>query len=202
MDLTLIRHGRTASNNADLISGAGLNSELSPDGIEYAERVSEVFDENEYDVVYASPLIRAKHTAEILTKGNVEINYDRRLEEIHFGEWEGQSADDLRLKYPDAFDYVGMIADKYNEYSKDSESYDDVIARCDSFLADLKKNHPNDKILIVAHGFTIRAMFAAVFKNDIFEYAAVDNVTKNEIHLEAPEDFRPRMFSYNKKILN
>ena len=54
------------------------------------EEVSKLIDNSKLDRVYASPLIRAKRTAQILTDFQKEIITDDRLREMNFGSWDGR----------------------------------------------------------------------------------------------------------------
>ena len=104
MDLLLVRHGVSEHNTSDIISGGISNPNLSQTGVKQVEEVSKLIDNSKLDRVYASPLIRAKRTAQILTDFQKDIITDDRLREMDFGSWEGQHAEDLKIKYPDAFD--------------------------------------------------------------------------------------------------
>lgn len=198
MDISLFRHSISESNTKDVISGAGLDTPLAVEGIAFAQKVSQVFDTTQFDTVYASPLSRAYDTAEILTETGQPIVKDDRLKEIYFGAWEEQDPEPLRQEFPDAFDYFGMLNANYSKYAKNSESYPDLIARVSDFLDEMKAEHAADNLMIVCHGMTIRAIFAAIFKNDIFEYSAVDNVSLSRVHLDEKENFRPRIECYNR----
>ena len=202
MDLTLIRHSRSTTNAQNLISGPGFDAPLSPDGVAYARAVSEVFDEQKFDAVFASPLQRALETAEILTKGKREIATDPRVEEMHFGQWESQDPDPLRLQYPDAFDYMGMLNKNFSQYAHEAESYDDLVHRVADFVADLKQDYPDKKVLVVCHGLTIRGFFAAIFHAEMDSFVNVGNVTVNEVHLDENEGFSPRLYSFNRELVS
>ena len=90
MDLLLVRHGISEHNTSDVISGGTSNPNLSQAGVKQVEEVSKIIDSNKIDQVYASPLIRAKRTAQILTDFQKDIITDDRLKEMDFGSWEGQ----------------------------------------------------------------------------------------------------------------
>lgn len=200
MDLMIVRHSISQGNHGDMISGADHDVPLSDRGIVYAKTVSQLYDWQQYQAVYASPLIRAQQTAQLLVGADHPIITDKRIEEVHFGDWDGKEAGPFRKQYPQAFDYSGMFSDQYSDYAPNAESYAAVIARCDSFINDLKRNHPTDKVLVVCHGLTIRALMAVLFRAPISEYHATANLSMNEVHLEADHDFRPRLLSYNRTL--
>lgn len=201
MEISLLRHSISAANNLNQISGRGNNSPLAPEGVDYAKKVGQNFNTDQFDLVYASPMIRAKQTAELVTKNREDIIVDPRLSEMDFGSWDGLDPDPLRRDFPDAFDYTGMLNANFANYADESESYDDLIQRVDGLIQELKTGHPAENILIVSHGMTIRAIFADIFGNDIFEYAASENIALNQVHLDENDNFRPRLNVYNRPIV-
>lgn len=200
MKLVLVRHGVSAHNVGNLISGGESNPDLSKSGIAEVEKISKSIDEDKIDIVYASPLIRAKKTANILTKGRKVINLDDRLTEMKFGSWEGTDVEPLYRDCPDAFDFMGMIGKKYTKYAQGAESYDDLVARCSDFMSMLCQTASNKTVLVVCHGFTIRGLMAAIFKLDSSEFTAQGNVTFTEINFDEKNNWNPRLMSFNRRL--
>lgn len=98
--------------------------------------------------LYASPLMRARLLAEAL--GTPRL--DPRLKEIHFGEWEGRSFDDIGKPALDAW------ADAPLDFAPPGgESPRQMAARAHSFLADLRADAPAAAV-VVAHGGPLRAI--------------------------------------------
>ena len=60
-----VRHGVTAWNKEGRAQGSS-DIPLDDEGIEMAEHVAKRLAEEQWDVIYTSPLIRAKKTAEII----------------------------------------------------------------------------------------------------------------------------------------
>lgn len=197
MKLIIVRHSTSKHNLGHRISGGESNPDLSDSGIELAKQASEHLDLSKIDLVYASPLKRAFHTAQILTKNQKEIHIDQNLLEMRFGSWEGKDAVPLRQKYPDAFDLEGMMNQNYTKYAENAESYRELVERCTEFFNDLKKIAKNKTVLVVCHGFTIRSLIASLFKIDPIEVAVVNNVSFTEILLDENNDFKPRFKSFN-----
>ena len=200
MDIAIVRHSISVGNQADLISGADSDVALSQAGIDYAKKVSGVYDWQRFDVVYASPLQRAVSTAKILTQNQEDIQVDARLSEMHFGDWDGLSADPFRITHPDAFDYTGMFNANYSKYAPNSESYAHLLQRSTSFLDMLKDKRPSQSILLVCHGLTIRALFAAALGVDVYSFGAPHNIALSELHLDENDDFRARILTYNQVL--
>lgn len=198
MDLLLVRHGVSEHNTSDVISGGTSNPNLSQAGVKQVEEVSKIIDNNKIDQVYASPLIRAKRTAQILTDFQKDIITDGRLKEMDFGSWEGQHAEELKVKYPDAFDDLGTINSKYTKYAKNGETFEQVADRVEEFLAEIQP-YSNDKtIMVVCHGFVIRSLIARWFKLKIEDVMTVRNVSFTELHFEKDGIERPRLMTFNR----
>lgn len=199
MKLILVRHSISEHNVGDIISGGKSNPKLSEAGIALAEKASHFIDETKIDQVYSSPLTRAYQTAQLLTDNNKEIQKDKRLAEMNFGDWEGKETQPLRDKYPDAFDFRGTFSPNFVKYDKGAESYGDLIDRCNIFMHDLKRNAAGQIVLVVCHGFTIRGILAALFHTDITRIAAVNNVSFTEVELDEQRFFAPCLLSFNRE---
>ena len=80
-EILLIRHGETEWNAAGLFRGRA-DIALNENGIRQAELLAEYLSEKKIDVIYASPLERARKTAEIIRDPGNSIaieNYIFRL---------------------------------------------------------------------------------------------------------------------------
>jgi probable phosphoglycerate mutase len=101
----LIRHGNTEYNEKQLFRGH-LNIPLNSAGIEQAEKTGKFLKDIKFDHIYSSPLRRAYETAEIIKKyqsSDVEVLKEEGFTDVNFGEWEGKSYDEVKLRYPEFF---------------------------------------------------------------------------------------------------
>lgn len=144
MELHLIRHPRpavaagTCYGQRDLplleppgALAAGLKRLLPPD---YA--------------LYASPLQRARLLAEAMGAPVI----DARLQEIHFGDWEGRS-----------FAAIGSAIDAWAEdplgfRAPGGESPREMATRVLAALTEIRSRHDDEAVVIVAHGGPLRAI--------------------------------------------
>jgi broad specificity phosphatase PhoE len=81
------------------------------------------------------------HSAELAFGGKYPIIIDARLRECDYGEYNGQ---------PSAI-VEPLQEQMINQKFPGGESYEDVEVRVDSFLEDLKKNHDEQHVAIIAH---------------------------------------------------
>ena len=85
----IIRHGQTELNNAQVLQGRS-DQPLNEKGIIQAKEASVMLRRHgiHFDYVFASPLIRAVQTAEIVASEKKPV-LDQRLIEMDYGPYEG-----------------------------------------------------------------------------------------------------------------
>lgn len=151
MKIYIARHGQTDWNVQHKAQGRS-DIPLNETGIKQAEALRENIKGLKFDAVYASPLQRAAKTAEIATDGKVEIQFDDRLMERSFGDYEGREING----WVEATGYdIGDL--KLNTNVGNIEPVRDVLARTKAFLDDIKAKHNDDDVvLVVAHGQVAR----------------------------------------------
>ncbi|KRN99387.1 histidine phosphatase family protein [Companilactobacillus kimchiensis] len=161
VELYIVRHGETDTNYEGRINGMSTDKPLNAKGIAQVEELEKHIDVNKFDEIYSSPMKRAMQTAEILNQGVHEVHQDKRLYEADYGTWDGLKEEDLRDKYPDAFDENRYLLPNYTKYAKNAEEYDDVYKRVEDFMDDMAKKG-DKKIMVVCHGFISRSFVKGV----------------------------------------
>ena len=153
----LVRHGETEWNLTRRIQGWG-DSPLTRRGVAQAEaagRRLRALPEAENLPVVASPLGRARRTAELIQAARADlapIRFDERLKEISVGAWDGLERHEIEARSPGIFDGPG-----YNEWyfrTPDGESYDEFAGRIGAWLADAA----GQDLIVVAHGVVTRVL--------------------------------------------
>lgn len=96
----LIRHAQPDYPGGKMMClGQKSDLPLSAAGFSQAEALARYFDALPIEAVYTSPLLRARQTAEALAGARpVFVLHD--LIEMHGGEWDGLTFDELRARYP------------------------------------------------------------------------------------------------------
>ncbi|KRM75148.1 histidine phosphatase family protein [Secundilactobacillus collinoides] len=159
-DFYFIRHGQTTANVRGLKQGT-MNTaitELNETGLAQAANLRDHFDISFADQVVASPLNRTRKTAAVLNeKAQLPISYDDRLLEISYGDWDGQKNLDLEKQYPDVFDHnLHDVLPTYVDLAH-GESFEKVADRAKSFMTEFATKYPDQAIIVVTHGFTVKA---------------------------------------------
>lgn len=152
MKVYIVRHGEVPHNVNKVYSNE--NEDLNIKGITQAEQLKNKIQELEYDVIISSPLIRAKHTAEIINVKNRNILIDNRLEERNPGDLNGKP-----ISYINREEYWNFNSKIQYGTSENMKSF---FKRVFDFLDDLKNQNYNS-VLIVAHSGVSKA-FSAYFQ--------------------------------------
>jgi broad specificity phosphatase PhoE len=153
--LLLVRHGETDWNRDGRWQGQS-ETHLNAVGREQAVRVAgEIRD---VDVLYSSDLARARETAEIIAGARgLDIRLDPRLRERSFGAWEGLTAPEIEAAFHEA--HARWLAGD-GPGADDAEPFAVFAARVMAFLEDALERHPDETVLVVAHGGSIRVIHA------------------------------------------
>lgn len=152
--ILLLRHGETHWNVERRIQGRR-ESTLTVLGerqaLAMARLAAELVHREPGDWrLIASPLVRARATAAAVSEATgLGVELDDRLVEISCGEWEGRLRDELGVSGPEWF--FGAPR---------GETFDDVMARVESFLAELPPE-PQRRVVVVSHGVTGRLVRGA-----------------------------------------
>src|SRR5205085_7242130 len=123
----LVRHGETEWNRARRYQG-WRDSPLTEEGRAQAEALGRLLSrlpEARSAALVASPLGRARHTAEIIREclGRTEpLRFDDRLRELSFGSWDGFTRADIAALMPGAFD--DERRDEWYFATPDGETYE------------------------------------------------------------------------------
>lgn len=168
-----IRHGQTDYNLNNILQGS-LDIPLNAKGIAQAEALRNVMNKVKISKIFASPLKRARCTAEIINENvKLEIEYVSELKERHWGEWEGKNKSELPIK-----SHLSKLKD--NELPKGAETFTEFLDRARQALTYILSK--NDAPLIVAHAGIFKALCYILSKEDLatdncqlYEFKVIDN---------------------------
>lgn len=143
----LIRHGSTLWNKTGRVQGLTDNP-LDEEGLQQAALLARKISGQSWDRIYASDLIRARQTAEIIAAelGIAEIKFDSRLREMDAGLIEGTTEEERRMKWGKDWKALDLGL----------EQPDAGMERGAACIAEIACKHPGERILIVSHGILLR----------------------------------------------
>jgi alpha-ribazole phosphatase len=156
LELTIVRHGETEGNRQLLYQG-WTDTHLSEKGIQQAEKLALRLKDGTFDRIYSSPLIRSLKTAAIINKYHgLEIKKVDNIKEIHFGEWENMSRQQLEELYPD---YLKEWRRDWRKFAAPGgESLEVAYRRINSWLNRIIGENSSGRFIIVSHAGAIRTM--------------------------------------------
>ena len=134
MNIYVLRHGQTDYNIEGKFQGQS-DINMNENGEKQTDKAALELNKINFDVIFCSPLRRAKNTAKKIKNENIKI--DDRIIERRFGSLEG------KYGIPNFEEYI----EKYN-----IESIEKLIIRVNNFLDEVLEQYKmKDNILIVTH---------------------------------------------------
>lgn len=156
-EIVLVRHGETFENKSGTLQGQDpRRGRLTPEGMAQASEAGRALAGEHFDRAYCSPLERAVLTlARLLearpSEGTVPLAFPEALREVHMGALHGRTRDDW-VAAAEAF------GDRLRYAPEGGESWADVQARAGAWFDEAVRPIEGERVLIVAHGGTIRAI--------------------------------------------
>lgn len=162
MRVILARHGETSWNVEGRHQGQGFDIPLSEVGRTQAQALGERLRELPLARSVASPLLRARGTAELaLGDRSGMLRLDPGLMEIAHGEWEGRLATEIRDQYPEL--QRAWREAPHTVTLPGGESFRMVLDRAwPAFCAACEGLGPEDTLFIVTHDGVNRALLCRI----------------------------------------
>lgn len=179
--LYLVRHGETVWNESGKFQGHS-DIALSAKGKEQAQKLAKALAQEKISAIYASDLMRARETAEIIAAPHgLPVNVVPALREIDFGAWEGLTYAEIKERFPESL--MAWIRRPGSQLIPEGESFARLKARAYGATVELVRRHPGETILFVTHGGTIRAIICGALGLELdFAFAfQQDNTAVNII---------------------
>lgn len=149
----VMRHGEAESNVQGVVSSKLATNEhfgLTSRGVESVTKTTEHLSQKSVGLIFSSPFLRAKQTAELVAKalgiGADKIVYDERLREIDTGIFDGKSIDAYH-------EYFSSLEEKIAKRPLGGENLLDVKRRTMAFLEELERTYADKTILIITHEY-------------------------------------------------
>jgi broad specificity phosphatase PhoE len=173
--LILIRHGRTIKNAQSRV-GIIDDTPLDDIGIKQARRVAERLTQYSVDVLFTSPITRARQTADIIgEKCSLEPQIRQDLIEYDMGDIRGLTIHEIKDRYPD--NYHKMIAWIEGQPSDEiirpaysgSEPIENIEKRVLHFVDDVLDHYPKQVVCAVTHLAMIKGHMATLFGRSVLK---------------------------------
>lgn len=153
----MMRHGETEFNVKGIVSTDPTTNSLTEKGKEEVRNSAEAFKSLGIDVIYVSPFLRTRETADIvagvLGMSHAEIIVDERLREFDYGSLSGKTV-------AESLAFCDNLASPLTEPMPGGESYMDAKRRFGSFIYDIENALENKRVLIVTHGVGLKSLAA------------------------------------------
>jgi len=162
--LYLVRHGRTIWNKEQIFRGRK-DVPLDDVGRQEAQTLAAHLKHESFAAVYASPLSRARETANILAEPHgLDVCILEAFNDLRFGEWEGLTRNDVRARYPDL--YRLWEKEPQRVIFPGGEGLADVRARATAGIQNLVVRHPREQIVVVTHRVVLKVVICALLALD------------------------------------
>lgn len=159
--LVLLRHGESQWNLENRFTG-WIDVDLSPRGVEEANRAGELLSKFHFDMAFCSALKRAKRTLDLVLekigRQDLPVVYDEALNERHYGDLQGLNKAETAKKYGDK--QVHIWRRSYDVRPPGGESLEDTAKRTLPYFKNriLPEVLAGRNVLVSAHGNSLRAI--------------------------------------------
>lgn len=153
----VMRHGEGEHNVKNILSSKfDTLHHLTDMGIEQVTLTAQALKEKNIDVIYSSPLVRTRETAEIVTEQigfKDKVIIDERLKEHDFGAFEGHDVEEYHS-------FFSTFKEQLEKRVPDGENVQEVHQRIGEFMYEIDAKYEGKNILIVTHDGPASMCFA------------------------------------------
>ncbi|MFJ5673905.1 histidine phosphatase family protein [Streptomyces sp. NPDC093097] len=155
-DFLLVRHGETVWHAENRYAGR-TDVPLTDRGREQARSLAQWAATADLTAVWSSPLSRARLTAAPAADAcGLPLHVDERLYELDFGQGEGLTRDEMRQRFPQHV--AAFLADPADHHLPGGEHPRHAAERAAACLADIARDQPHGRVLVVAHSTLVRVL--------------------------------------------
>jgi probable phosphoglycerate mutase len=189
MKLYFIRHGESEANTQHVISNYGSPFGLTELGKQQVQVLAEHLKDLPITTMYASPVLRAMDTADILYQAlDLPYRVTEALREYHCGVLEGKSDEESWRLHRQYYEDWTL---RHNFLSKPEggESFVDIQNRFIPFVESLKRDE-DEHILLVGHGGLFHLMLPLVLTNIDDDFVNAHSIGHTEFVVAEVNDDR------------
>ncbi|WP_029915520.1 alpha-ribazole phosphatase [Pelobacter seleniigenes] len=148
--LHLLRHGQVEGYQEKRYNGQG-DVRLTDLGRQQSAAFAGRFQHHKLSAIYSSDLYRCRVAADqIALLQNIAPLYREDLRELHIGDWEGRTWEQLQQEYPEL--WQARLNDIVNVAPPGGESMLQMAERIRPAVKEIINAHVGGEIVLVAHG--------------------------------------------------
>ena len=173
MKIYFVRHGESEANVLKVFSNRPGKHGLTDTGRQQANELAARLIGNQFERIFASPLLRAQQTAEILNQGiGAVIETTDALREYDLGNLEETSYDVGGAAWRETMD-DWLLRQDWDARTGTGENFYEIRGRFEPFVQSLVRYYGemDVNLLCVGHGGLYRCMLPVVLNNISFEAA-------------------------------
>ncbi len=163
--LYIVRHGETEWNLERRLQGQR-DSPLTKNGVTQAASLGIALKNIKFDAIYASDLLRAKRTAEIVSlERKLAVKTTDLLREHNYGRYEGKKIAEVKDELKDAFDEYDRLSDQEKfryQLIPNAETDEEIAIRFITFIREIAVLYKGKNVLVVSHGGIMSAFLVRI----------------------------------------
>lgn len=178
----IVRHGESEGNVNNTLQGQ-MDFPLTAAGEDQAKKRAHDLKHVKFDAAFASDLMRAHRTAEIIAlEHNLTVTTTEALRERCFGKYEGMDRTESTKEVQELFNrWYALTDDEWMKRKLDDtfETGEEMVSRMLTFLREIAVGYPGKMILSVCHGDLMRNLLIHLgwgTKNEL-RYHAISNTS-------------------------
>jgi broad specificity phosphatase PhoE len=154
--LFVVRHGETEWVRERRFAGSR-DIPLTAAGREQCAAVARALTSTTVAAVYASPLERARASAEVIAQPHsMPVRIVPAFSEMSFGSWEGLTRAEVQARYPEAWAQWRTAPHAFSAVG--GETVQQVAERVTAGVTALQQAHREQTIVLVSHGVVARVI--------------------------------------------
>lgn len=156
--IILVRHGETQGNREGLFRGQA-DFPLNENGLRQAHELAQALKGYRLEVVYSSPLSRARVTAELIAKPhNLKVEIEPGFNNIRLGIWEGRPKAEIEKESPQLWRLWTTEPERLQ--LPDAETLKDVQVRAFSAIERIAHENSGQTLAVVTHRAVLKPLLA------------------------------------------
>jgi len=167
--IVLVRHGHVEGISPERFRGRR-DVDLSELGARQARATAQrIAQEWQPLRIYTSPLKRCLQTAELIASAcNIPCTTLEDLNDVHFGDWEWRTYDQVRAQWPDLLER--WFSAPHLVRFPNGDSLQDLVARVSNVLRLSLERHRHETLVVVGHSSANRALLLQTLDQPLSGY--------------------------------